>query len=180
MLSAKKMMMFVMGVFLLTVLTLSGCRTDGGKVSELEARVTQLEQEIAVVQAERDELQTSVETLTAENAVLRQGGSTPELQISRKPKAGWEKYFPTAETTTLQGETTSKLRELLGEPPHLIRSMAVNTAFSREIWIYVPFDEDPTGLYLYFKGGTLDRSRSDEFNGLYGSGLLDNDQFWLQ
>lgn len=175
----KKIMVLIVGLLLLTTLALSGCRTSGN-VSELEARVTQLEQEKDALQSDKDELQSRIETLEAENEELRQGGSTPAPQISRKPKAGWEQYFPTAETTTLQGETTTRVRELLGEPPHLIRSIAVNPAASREIWIYSPYDEDPTGLYLYFKGGTLDSSRQDEFNGLYGSGLLDNDQFWLQ
>ena len=176
----KKITLLAIGVILFTALALSGCR-PGGNVSELEARVTQLEQDNAALQAEKNELQSKVETLEAENEELRQGGTTtPVPQISRKPRSGWEQYFPTAETTTLQGETTDRVRELLGEPPYLIRSIAVNTAASREIWIFTPYDEDPTGLYLFFKGGTLDSSRQDEFGGLYGSGLLDLDPFWLQ
>jgi hypothetical protein len=33
---------------------------------------------------------------------------------------------------------------------------------------------------LFFKGGELNSSRLDEVNGLYGSGLLDIEDFWLQ
>jgi len=43
----------------------------------------------------------------------------------------------------------------------------------------MPGEEDPTGLYIYFKGDRVFRSRLDEFNGLFNSGLLDDEDFWL-
>lgn len=147
------------------LVALPGCPQDRGNAA-LQQRVTELEQQNTA-------LQSMVAELEQENAVLRQAP-----QISRQPKEGWEQYFPTAETTTLAGKTTAEIRELLGEPPVLIRSSAVVAEASREIWIYAARQEDPTGLYLFFKGDRLDESRLDEFNGLPNSGLLERPGFW--
>lgn len=97
-------------------------------------------------------------------------------EISQKPKTGWEQYFPSYDETTLEGRSTKEVRDLLGEPPVLVRNVAANPEFTREIWVYRPFDEDPTGLYLYFKSGKLVNSRLDEFSGL--EGLLADELFW--
>ncbi|KUO53126.1 MAG: hypothetical protein APF76_03545 [Desulfitibacter sp. BRH_c19] len=101
-----------------------------------------------------------------------------ETEISRKPKAGWEQFFPAAEETTLLGKSISEIRETLGEPPVLVRSIAANPENSKEMWVYHPFDEDPTGLYLFFKGGELVNSRLDEFSGLSGIAFWDEEEFW--
>lgn len=140
-----------------------------------QARVRELEQEAVTLRSEKGTLQDRVTVLEAELDALRLGE-----EIRKVPKEGWQQYFPSAEETTLTGESTVRVRELLGEPPVLIRSIAVDPEFSREIWIFSPFEEDPTGLYLFFKGGQLDSSILTEFNGLYMSDLLDLEQFWIQ
>ncbi|MBS4023164.1 MAG: hypothetical protein KGZ79_12220 [Dethiobacter sp.] len=66
---------------------------------------------------------------------------------------------------------------MFGEPPFLIRSIAAVPEFSREIWIYTPGGEDPTGVFIFFKGGRVHASRIDEFGGLHNSGLLDDENF---
>lgn len=96
-----------------------------------------------------------------------------EVSIAKRPKAGWEKYFPTPGTTTLLGEKASEVEELLGVPPVLARQGG------REVWIYSPYDDDPTGIYLYFKAGKVVKGRLDEFNGLAGSSIWDEDEFWF-
>lgn len=147
------------------------------QIANLQTRVEALENEKETLATENEELENQVAELEEEIAQLRDQGQAPP-EINRQPKPGWEAYFPTPETTTLTGESVTRVRELLGEPPVLIRSIAVNPQFNREIWVFTPFDQDPTGLYLFFKGGQLVSSRLDEFNGLYGSGLLDNEDFW--
>ncbi|MBS4025020.1 MAG: bZIP transcription factor [Clostridia bacterium] len=146
----------------------------------LEARVAQLEEELQVLQAENQELTEQVAALREERDELR--GELREIEeggITRQPKPGWQEFFPSPETTTLEGKSTGEVRELLGVPPVKIRSIAANPDFNREIWIYMAGEEDPTGLYLWFKGNQLWRSLLDEFNGLYGSGLLEDEEFWL-
>lgn len=149
-----------------------GCPPRNG---DQQARITQLERENTNFRTENQQLQERVGALEAEIAKMRD----PE-QITRQPREGWEEYFPGPEETTLAGETTSRVRELLGEPPVLIRQIAASPEFNREIWVYMPFEEDPTGLYLFFKGNQLTSSRKDEFPGLYNAGLLDVEEFWQQ
>jgi len=149
------------------------------QIANLQARVEALENEKETLATENGELESQVAQLEEEVEQLRNQGQAPAPVINRQPKPGWEAYFPTPETTTLTGESVARVRELLGEPPVLIRSIAVNPQFNREVWVFSPFEQDPTGLYLFFKGGQLVSSRLDEFPGLYGSGLLDDEGFWL-
>lgn len=100
-------------------------------------------------------------------------------EISRKPKPGWERYFPSPTKTTLTGRLVNEVKTLLGEPPVLVRSIAANPEYSREVWIYLPYEDDPTGLYIYFKGGRVVKTRLDEFNGLEGSAIFEDRDFWL-
>lgn len=159
------------------LLLLGGCARDG-QPDNGQARVAELEAENAALQAEKEELESRVASLQEEVRQLREGADGED--INRQPREGWEQYFPDPETTTLTGESPARVRELLGRPPYLIRSIAAVPEYSREIWIYVPYDEDPTGLYLFFKGNRLTDSRLDEFAGLYNSGLLDWEDFWLR
>ncbi|MEW6623630.1 MAG: hypothetical protein AB1420_10990 [Bacillota bacterium] len=133
----------------------------------------------------RQELQQKIDNLQSEVDELQgqDDGTVPgqdDVAISRKPKPGWEQYFPTAETTTLTGKSVNEVRELLGEPPVLVRSIAVNPEFNREVWVFHPFDEDPTGLYIFFKGNQLVNSRLDEFPGLRDAYFWGDEEFWNQ
>lgn len=74
---------------------------------------------------------------------------------------------------TVMGKTTGEVDAILGEPRALVRQTAANPEFSREVRIYSPYEEDPTGFYVYFRGGVVVEERMDEFNGLYGSAVLE-------
>lgn len=143
-------------------------------------QVTRLEQDVAVLESANAELQEQLETLQEQIGTLPGENGNNETDISRAPREGWEAYFPDPESTTLEGEAVERVRNLLGEPPVLLRSIAANPAYNREIWIYMPEEEDPTGLYIYFKGNQVIGSRLDEFNGLYNSGLLEDEDFWVR
>ncbi len=159
-------------------------------VTEPSPDIEQLESRIAELEAENAELQTLVEGAQAENAELQAALSELEeerariarREIDHAPAEGWEEYFPEPESTTLEGESVEDVLELLGEPPFMIRSIAALPNANREVWVYVPFEDDPTGLYLFFKGNRLESSRLDEFPGLYLSGLLDAEweSFWIE
>jgi len=90
---------------------------------------------------------------------------------SAKPKEGWE-------GVDLSGMTRDELLEVLGCPLHSMRLGAVgNPAYIRELWVYHPYDEDPTGLYIWLQGGVFHASRLDEFSGFWGF-EFDNPEFW--
>ena len=148
--------------------------------AELQNDNTELKEEIATLQ-EQIANETEEEGDNGEDGENGENGAdgVPGIVISRIPKPGWEAYFPDFETTTLLDEPVDEVRNLLGEPPFLIRSIAVNPQANREIWIYMVAEKDPTGLYLFFKANRLVNSRLDEFNGLPNSGLLDYPDFWF-
>ncbi len=136
-----------------------------------------LNNEIADLREQIEEEPTEPETQEPESNQEPENGIVfDDTQISQKPKSGWEEYFPSYDETTLEGKTTEEIRELLGEPPVLVRDIGYKPAATWQIWVYRPFDEDPTGLYLYFKGGELVRSRLDEFSGV--PSLLGDIDFW--
>lgn len=169
--SKKKIRALPVIIFFLLSVILMGAGCANG----YQARITELQQEVADLQADKETLQGQVDALENDLAELRQA-----QEISLKPKDGWEQHFPEGAETTLKGENTARVRELLGEPPFLIRSIAASPEFSREIWVFVPHDEDLTGLYLFFKGGKLDSAELNEFNGLQGSDLINRPGFWSQ
>jgi hypothetical protein len=90
---------------------------------------------------------------------------------SAKPKDGWE-------GVDLSDMTRDELLEVLGCPLHSMRLGALgNPAYVRELWVYHPYDEDPTGLYVWLQGGVFHASRLDEFTGFWGF-EFDNPEFW--
>jgi hypothetical protein len=170
----------VAALLLGSIFYLAGRAQGRRQATGLQGQVDTLRQENRELKEQNEDLAAQVASLQEENRQLQvQPETSAEPQINRFPKTGWEAYFPTAETTTLAGQTTGRVRELLGEPPFLIRGIAANPEFNREIWIFNAAPEDPTGLYLFFKANKLNSSRLDEFQGLYNSGLLDLEAFWL-
>lgn len=88
-----------------------------------------------------------------------------------QPLAGWE-------NEDLEGLTREELVEVLGCPPHVIRMTSViSEDFNRELWVYHPYEEDPTGLYVWLKGNVYHTSILDEFNGFWCYEMMDFD-FW--
>lgn len=87
------------------------------------------------------------------------------------PKPGWD-------TVDLEGLTRQDLVDVLGCPPHVIRmTSVVSGAHNRELWVYHPYEEDPTGLYIWLKGDVFHHSTLNEFNGFWCYGMMDLD-FW--
>ena len=154
--------------------------TPEKNAAELEIQLQTLQDEnqtladlFDVLQEENQNLVQQLSVLPEENQILND--NIDIIAVNRYPLPGWEQYFPSYDTTTLTGSSITDIGQLLGEPPYKVRSVAANSEFNREIWIFMSADEDPTGLYLFFKGDTLYRSQLNEFHGLYGSGLLDDD-----
>ncbi len=88
-----------------------------------------------------------------------------------KPKAGWE-------NVDMEGLTREELVDALGCPPHVIRMTSVVSASNnKELWVYHPYDEDPTGLYIWLKGDVYHDSTLDEFNGFWCNQMMDM-TFW--
>jgi len=123
--------------------------------SSNHAQIESLQEQITQLQKDKDKIAAQMST---------------EITPSKNPKAGWEKYFPGPQETTLTNKTLTDVQALLGVPQILIRQI------NKELWIFQPYNDDSTGLYLYFKNSKLLKSKLDEFTGLDIS-LMD-DAYW--
>ncbi len=172
---SEKYTLSIVATALITALVVGGAFffLGGRDTPDANGERAELERQVAALEEENATLEAEVSSLREENEALKEPAG-----ISREPKEGWEQYFPDAETTTLEGEPVENVRQLLGEPPFLVRSTAVDPQASREVWVYTPFEQDPTGLYLFFKGGRLDKALLDEFPGLRNSFIWDDEEFW--
>jgi len=91
--------------------------------------------------------------------------------VTMAPKPGWD-------TVDLEGLTREELVDVLGCPPHVIRMTSVVSADNnRELWVYHPYEEDPTGLFIWIKGELFHYSTLDEFNGFWCYEMTNVD-FW--
>lgn len=94
-----------------------------------------------------------------------------EPPLTRKPQPGWESH-------TLIGMTRQQALKTLGCPPHYVRMTSpLGTLGERELWVYLPYDKDSTGLYLWLKAGVVHQSRLDTFSGFW-THEMDNPDFW--
>ena len=168
-----KLALPVIATALITALVVGGAFFFLGRRPAVDEGRAELERQVTALEEEKAALEQEVADLREENAALKE-----PVEIRRAPKEGWEQYFPDAETTTLEGESLEDVRQLLGEPPYLVRSTAADPRQNREVWVYGPFPDDPTGLYLFFKGDRLDKARIDEFPGLRESSIWEDEDFW--
>ena len=101
----------------------------------------EISEEMQALQTTNQELLEQTKELTDERNLLQarlEEIDESKDEITRQPKSGWNQYFPEHNTTTLEGETTATVQELLGVPAIKIRSTAFSTEFNREIWIFMP------------------------------------------
>lgn len=64
------------------------------------------------------------------------------------------------------------VRARLGLPLAELRLHAADSTRTKVVLIYPVAPNDPTGLYLYLRGGHVDSVRHDEFNGFEGNSAL--------
>lgn len=73
----------------------------------------------------------------------------------------------------LKGRSMKEIDEILGESPIIVRQSVKGAPLRREVRVYLPYQEDSTGLYLFFQNETIIEFKMDEFNGILQSGILD-------
>lgn len=73
----------------------------------------------------------------------------------------------------LVGVTVDRLDEVLGEPPVLVRQSVEGAPVRREVRVYMPYEKDSTGLYIYIRNEEVVSFRLDTFMGLANSSVLE-------
>ena len=69
--------------------------------------------------------------------------------------------------------SATKIQSVLGDAPVIIRIARPGATLRREIRVYFPYEEDPTGLFLFLRNETVVSFRLDEFNGLSSPQIQD-------
>jgi len=62
--------------------------------------------------------------------------------------------------------TLQNVQQQLGDAPVLVRMSRQGAPLRREVRVYFPYEEDSTGLYLFFRNEVVVAFQMDEFNGL--------------
>lgn len=98
---------------------------------------------------------------------------TSEPMRYRLDVAPYSKFLDEEGYLSLNGRSLSDLQAHLGDPPVLVRQSVPNAPLRREVRVYMPYEKDPTGLYIFIENERVVNFRMDEFNGLRNSSLLD-------
>lgn len=73
---------------------------------------------------------------------------------------------------SLEGVTDTRLDEVLGKAPIVVRQAVDGAPLRREVRVYLPYEEDSTGLYIFIRNNRVERFRLDTFLGLANSSII--------
>jgi len=131
------------------VSSLSNCVGVADANTELQKQFTTLEEKVTSLEEEKIELKEL-------------------MQVRMNPKEGWEIYIPEQPknpeekvNSELIGKNVEEAREILGEPPILLRNGSSN-----QIWVYYTSTENNVGLYVTFIDEKISDVKLDGFNGV--------------
>jgi len=83
-----------------------------------------------------------------EHDVIEMSGVIPLAPID-----GWEVFFPTKDSSELNGLSRKLVANLLGQPPIMARNYDANTMETVETWVYVLEKDSNEAIYVYFRNG---------------------------
>lgn len=133
----------------------------------------------SLVEKERDASRAAqAKVAKLQRQLAQQTGESRGPRPPQFPRSGWKRYFPRPDKTTLVGRPVSAAQELLGVAPISVRVTGREASLDRQVWIYRTTNQEATSLYLFFKGGRVVKGYLDEFNGLPGSSVFSDNEFW--
>lgn len=95
---------------------------------------------------------------------------TPKYKLDVSP---YNKFLNDEGYLELLGRSMMEIDSVLGESPIMVRQSVSEAPIRKEIRVYLPYQEDTTGLYIYFENESVIQFKMDEFNGILQSGILD-------
>lgn len=94
---------------------------------------------------------------------------TPEYKLNVEP---YSYFLDENGNLDLNGVQDSKLDEILGQAPILVRQAVEGAPLRREVRVYLPYEEDSTGLYIFIRNNIVESFHMDTFLGLANSSLI--------
>lgn len=179
------------GILFLSFLVLAGCQNKPGNI---ENEVSS--QPLITQDAESDSVGTTPQTLipiessdtqsrvAARQQQLRdaqnpdQGSEPDDAEFSpvgryRLDVAPYNQFADKDGYVNFIGVGLDRIQQVLGEAPIIVRQSVAGAPVRKEVRVYLPYQEDATGLYLFIQNEVVQDFRMDEFNGIQNSSILD-------
>ncbi len=107
------------------------------------------------------------------NPIESPDAETSEVNLYRLDVAPYHTFLNTDGFLDLNGRTMNEIDEALGDAPIVVKQSIKGAPIRKEIRIYMPYQDDSTGLYIFFENEMVIEFKMDEFNGIIQSGILD-------
>lgn len=142
-------------VLSLITLSLNACATERG----LQPQSEPLVKEHAVVDS------TIIDSTLIDSTLVNGDkiASPPKYRITLAPYSTFLNKEGFLDFTKV---SLMKIQTVLGEAPVSLRIGRPGASDIREVRVYFPYEEDPTGLFLFFRNETVVSFRMDEFSGI--------------
>lgn len=96
--------------------------------------------------------------------------SPPQYRLDVAPY----NYFADQEGfISFQGRTLEEIQRILGDAPIIVKQSVPGAPIRKEVRVYLPYNEDPTGLYLFIQNEIVQDFKLDEFNGIQNSSIME-------
>jgi hypothetical protein len=129
-------------------------------------RITAMQQRLRDQQAQA--AGTGDETSTSSPSTDPSGSGRYRLNV-----APYNQFADTNGFLNFTGTSLSAVQEQLGDAPVVVRMSRPGAPLRREVRVYFPFEEDPTGLYLFFRNEVVVSFKMDEFSGLQNPAIAE-------
>jgi hypothetical protein len=149
--------------------------TDGAAESALNNDVTG--QEIIPIPNTTNSTQHQPDRISRTQQELLSRNESPQV-VSEAMRykldvAPYNRFADSEGYLNLIGVDITEIDNVLGSAPAVVKLSREGAPVRREVRVYMPYDKDPTGLYIYFLNEKVQHFRMDEFNGITNSSIMD-------
>lgn len=179
------------GILFLSFLMLAGCRNEPGNIeNDASAQPASTQNAVtdslntptpSLIPIESSDTQSRV---AARQQQLRdaqnpdQDSAPDETEFSpvgryRLDVAPYNQFADKDGYVNFIGVELERIQQVLGDAPIVVRQSVPGAPVRKEVRVYMPYQEDATGLYLFIQNEVVQDFRMDEFNGIRNSSILD-------
>lgn len=95
-----------------------------------------------------------------EHDVIEMSGMIPLAPID-----GWQVFFPSKDSSELNGLSRKLVSNLLGQPPIMVRTLDKTAGETVETWVYVVDETNDEAVFVYFRNGEAFAATHGTYNG---------------
>lgn len=149
-------------LFVLAIAILGGVALLSNEQQKTEVLISSLQKDqvsaIGIVEEKRP--------FFPEHDVIEVSGMIPLAPID-----GWQVFFPTKDSSELNGLSRKLVSNLLGQPPIMVRTVDERAGETVETWVYVVDVKSQEAVYVYFRNGEAYAAKHGTYEGTVPVGL---------